>query len=51
MLQDRDTGNDFQNRTSVAQEIKPEVDKWSQAKLKMSAEETMSKVKRWPTEE
>ena len=44
--------SDFLNRTPIAQEIKARINNWDRFKLKcfLSAKETISNVKREPTE-
>ena len=45
-------GSDFLNRTPIAQEIKARINNWDRFKLNsfLSAKETISNVKREPTE-
>jgi hypothetical protein len=45
-------GNDFLNRTQMAQQKREKIDKWDYMKLKTfcKAKETVTRVKRQPTE-
>jgi hypothetical protein len=43
-------GNDFLSRTQVAQQLRERIDKWDYKKLKSSAKEIVSKLKRPSTE-
>jgi hypothetical protein len=50
-LEDLGIGNDFLNRTLIAQEIRARIDKWGYIKLKsfFTAKEIISRLKREPT--
>jgi hypothetical protein len=51
IIQDKGLGNDFLNRTLIAQEIIVRIDKWDCIKLKSfcTAKEIITRVKRQPT--
>jgi hypothetical protein len=44
------TGNDFINRTQMAQQLRERIDRWSYMKLKSTTKETVNRLKRQPTE-
>jgi hypothetical protein len=47
-----DTGNDFLNRTQMAQQLRERIDKWDYTNLKnfSKTKEMVTKLKRLPTE-
>jgi mitochondrial fission protein ELM1 len=51
-LQAISIGNDFLNRTQMAQQLRERIDKWDYMKLKIfhTTKEMVSKLKRQPTE-
>jgi hypothetical protein len=51
-LEQTGIGNDFLNRTQQAQHLRERMNKWDCVKLKSfcTAKETITRLKRWPTE-